>query len=132
KVYHSYTHEEPIDPVLGYQPNCKKYAEHSMEFFAEFVQVLDSIPEGDGTLLDRSVVYAFTDHGEARIHSMKHYPIFTAGSGGGRMKTGLHVHAEGDAATRVGFTIMQALGVTKDSWGTESNRASKAISEVLA
>ena len=44
------------------------------------------------------------------MHSMKRYPILTAGSGGGRMKTGLHVAAEGDAATRVGFTIQQALG----------------------
>jgi hypothetical protein len=131
KVYHSYTHEEAIDPVLGFQPHCKKYAEQSMQFFTEFVQVLDSIPEGEGTLLDRTVVFGFTDHGEARIHSMKRYPILTAGSGGGRMKTGLHVHSEGDAATRVGFTIMQALGVVRSSWGTESNTATRPFSEVI-
>jgi hypothetical protein len=131
KVYHSQTHEEPIDPALGYQPKCKEYAEDSMKFFTEFVQVLESIPEGAGTLLDRTVVFAFTDHGEARIHSMKKYPIFTAGSGAGRLKTGLHVNLEGDAATRVGFTLMHALGVPKDSWGTESNQTSKPISEVL-
>ena len=131
KVYHSQTHEEPIDPVLGYQPKCKAYAEDSMQFFTEFVQVLESIPEGAGTLLDRTVVFAFTDHGEARIHSMKRYPIFTAGSGGGRLKTGLHVNLEGDAATRVGFTLMHALGIPKDSWGTESNQTNKPISEVL-
>ena len=72
------------------------------------------------------------DHGEARLHSMKRYPIFVAGSGGGRLKTGLHVAAEGDAATRVGLTLQQVFGVATGSWGTESNRATKPISEILA
>lgn len=103
-----------------------------MALFSEFVQALDAIKEGQGTLLDRTVVYAFTDHGEARLHSMKRYPIFVAGSGGGRLKTGLHVAAEGDAATRVGLTLQQVFGVATGSWGTESNRATKPISEILA
>ena len=131
-AYHALTHEEPIDRELGYQPTCKWLGERMMDFFRELVQTLDGIQEGDGTLLDRTVVFAFTDHGEARMHSMKRYPILTAGSGGGRMKTGLHVAAEGDAATRVGFTIQQALGVVNGQWGTESNQVSRPFSEVLA
>ena len=66
------------------------------------------------------------------MHSMKRYPILTAGSGGGRMKTGLHVASEGDAATRVGFTIQQALGVVGGRWGAESNEVSRPFGEVLA
>jgi Protein of unknown function (DUF1552) len=130
--YHQLTHEEPIDPELGYQPKCKWLAEQYMDMFREFVQILDSIREGDRTLLDRSIVFAFTDHGEARLHSMKRYPIFTAGSGSGRMKTGFHVAAEGDAATRVGLTIQQAMGLPNGSWGTETNRVTTPFSEVVA
>jgi hypothetical protein len=131
KVHHSLTHEEPIDPVLGYQPKCKEYAEASMGFFTDFVQALDAVKEGDGTLLDRTGLFAFTDHGDARVHSMQRYPIFTAGRAGGRMKTGLHVKAEGDTATRVGFTLQRAFGVPNDSWGTESNETSRPFTEVL-
>lgn len=130
-AYHQLTHEERIDPQLGYQPTCRWLAEQQMGFFLEMVQALDSIREGDATLLDRSVVFAYTDHGEARLHSMKRYPVFTAGSGGGRMKTGFHLAAEGDAATRVGLTIQQALGISTGSWGTETNRATKPFSELL-
>ena len=131
--YHQMTHEEPIDATLGYQPKCKWYAEQQMGMLREFVQTLDSIREGDGTLLDRSVVYIFTDHGEARLHSMKNYMIFTAGSGGGRMKTGYHLAAEGDAVTRVGLTVLRAYGIPDSgSWGTESNHVTKSFSEVLA
>ena len=102
-----------------------------MDSFRELVQQLDSIKEGDKTLLDRTLVFAFTDHGQARTHSMQKYPIFTAGSGGGRMKTGMHINAEGDAATRVGFTLMRALGMPLGSWGTESNKATKPFNELL-
>ena len=102
-----------------------------MGFFLELIQTMDSIKEGDGTLLDRSVVFAYTDHGEARLHSMKNMPVFTAGSGAGRIKTGIHVAAEGDAATRVGFTIQKSLGVVADRWGAESNEVRIPYHEVL-
>ena len=131
-AYHALTHEEPIDSALGYQPKCKGLGEECMGFFLELVQTMDAIQEGEGTLLDRSVIFAFTDHGEARLHSMKNMPVFTAGSAGGRMKTGIHVAAEGDAATRVGFTVQQALGVITDRWGSESNQVSLPFDEVLA
>ena len=48
------------------------------------------------------------------------------------LKTGLHISAEGDAATRVGFTIQKALGVVTNKWGVESNEVSTPFSEVLA
>ncbi|MFM7275739.1 MAG: DUF1552 domain-containing protein [Gammaproteobacteria bacterium] len=130
--YHQLTHEEPIDPGLGYQPKCRWLAEQHMGMFVELLQTLDGIREGSATLLDRTIVFAFTDHGEARLHSMKRYPVFTAGSGGGRMKTGFHVAAEGDTVNRVGFTIQRALGLSEGSWGTESNRATVPFGELLA
>ena len=129
--YHIYTHEEPIDPALGYQPTCKWFAEQMMHMFREFVQELDSIHEPTGTLLDRTVIFAFTDHGEARVHSMKRFPAFTAGSGGGRMKTGFHIAAEGHPVTRVGFTIQRAFRLPIDSWGTESNMTRDTFKEIL-
>jgi hypothetical protein len=59
--------------------------------------------------------------------------IFTVGGGEGRMKTGYHLHAEGDAVTRVGLTIMQAFAVPNSgSWGTESNHVTKPFAEVIA
>jgi len=102
-----------------------------MGFFLELIQTMDSIREGDGTLLDRSVVFAYTDHGEARLHSMKNMPVFTAGTAAGRIKTGIHVAAEGDAATRVGFTIQKSLGVVTDRWGVESNEVRIPYNEVI-
>lgn len=130
--YHQLTHEEPVDPEAGYQTKCRWLGERHMEFLVDLVQTLDSIQEGDNTLLDRSLIFAFTDHGEARLHSMKKIPVITVGTAGGRIKTGMHIASEGDACTRVGLTIQQAYGLPTNSWGTETNHVTKPFSQVLA
>ncbi len=129
--HHIYTHEESIDPELGYQPMCDRFARSYMGAFRNFLATLDGIKEGDGTLLDRTLIFAFTDHGEARVHGLLNYPFILAGRAGGRMKTGFHVAALGDSITRVGFTAQQVMGVPTASWGTGSNQVSRPFPELL-
>ncbi|MBD24175.1 MAG: hypothetical protein CMG46_04130 [Candidatus Marinimicrobia bacterium] len=130
-TWHMLTHEEPIDEEIGYQKESTWFMNWANAAFAGFLNELDSIPEGDGTLLDRMLVLWQTDHGDARIHSMDALPIMTIGSAGGRMKTGLHISSPGDPATRVGLTVQQAVGVPISAWGERSNQTSKTITEVL-
>jgi hypothetical protein len=101
-VHHSHTHEEAIDEKLGCQPNVAYFATRSMEGFTDYLAALCSIREGDKTLLDRPLAYCITDTRHAKIHYYENMPVFTAGSAGGRMKTGLHVVGRGDPITRVG------------------------------
>lgn len=131
QTHHEYTHEEPVDPKLGYQPEMTSFFHDSMAAFGELLAALDGVREGDRTLLDRSVVFACSDTGYAKVHSLENMPILTAGSANGRLKTGIHVNAAGDAVSRVGLTLQQALGVPVSSWGTESQQTSKSISEIL-
>jgi hypothetical protein len=131
-THHVYSHEEPTDPVLGYQPHVAWFYGQAMQGLATTIAALDGIKEGDGTLLDRTLLFAATDTGYARIHGLDNIPLITAGRAGGRMKTGLHVKGNGDPATRVGLTVQQALGVPIDSWGTDSMRTGKTITEVVA
>jgi hypothetical protein len=130
--HHTYTHEELIDPEVGYQVKCAWFQELYMQALHDFAASLDSIQEGDKTLLDRMVLFAFTDHAAPRLHSMRNLPIITIGSGNGRLKTGMHIPRPGDAVTRVSYTIQQAMGVPVGEWGKGSNRVSTPITEVLA
>lgn len=129
---HLYTHEEAIDPKLGYQPTAASILMQCVEGMRTLLTALDGIREGDGTVLDRCLVFFHTDHGYAKFHSLDNMPMMTAGSAAGRMKTGIHVQAKGDAITRVGLTMQQALGVPINSWGSDSNQTSRTIGEVLA
>jgi hypothetical protein len=130
--WHSLTHEEPIDPLLGYQKDVTWFINFATGTFAQFLQELDSYREGDGSVLDRAVVLWQTDHGYARTHTMDDLPILTIGGGAGRLKTGRHVVATGDPTSRVGLTVQQAMGVSINSWGRLSNKTSKPLTELLA
>jgi hypothetical protein len=132
KPFHQQTHEEPIDPVLGYQPISADFSTHSMKFFATLVKELDSIPEGDGTLLDHSLVLAYTDTSFAKLHALDGIPILLVGGANGRMKTGYHIAGEGSPVSRVGLTVQQALGLPVDGWGKGSMATKKAYTEILA
>lgn len=130
--HHLYTHEEQVDPELGYQPITYWFAMRYMRAFRDLVRKLDSIREGDGTLLDRTLVLAYTDHGDAMLHLMDWLPIFTAGGANGGMKTGMHVAAEGDPCTRVTLTCQQAMGLPVRNWGAGANTVDKGFTEVLS
>jgi len=130
---HLFTHEDPIDEKLGYQPNVVRFVPTVMENFNALLTELNAVREGDGALLDRMLVLAYTDSGYAKNHTTDNIPVLTAGSAGGRMKTGIHfAAAKGDPVTRVSLTVQQAIGLPVSSFGTESNRTSKAITEVMA
>ena len=132
QTFHMYTHEEQIDQALGYQVNVEWFSNKVAESLLAFAKTFEGIREGDGNLLDRVVVMYSTDGGFARTHSTENIPLMTIGKANGRLKTGIHVSAKGDTSSRFGLTVMQALGVPIGTWGTESNRTSKTLTDVIA
>lgn len=131
-AFHELTHEEPIDDKLGYQPKSTFFMEKSMETFASMLKLMDGIKEGDGTLLDHSLVFATTESNFAKIHTLDSMPIMIAGSAGGKWKQGQHIAGKGDPVSRVGLTVQQALGMPVDSWGAGAMKTSRPITEVIA
>ncbi len=132
KPHHTTTHEEAIDAKLGYQPNHAYFASRAIEEWAYFVEAFAKIREGSGTLLDNMLIYANTDHGDARVHSLDEMISFTAGRAGGRVKTGLHIDAKGTGVTRVGYTALRIMGIELPTWGVKSNMTSNHLSEIVA
>ncbi|HET7085611.1 MAG TPA: DUF1552 domain-containing protein [Rhizomicrobium sp.] len=132
RPFHQSTHEEPVDEALGYQPITSKFSTYSMEGFAALLAALDEVKEGDGTLLDHSLVLAYTDTSNAKLHAVDGIPMFLAGSASGRMKTGNHYAGASTTVARVGLTVQQAMGLSVDRWGTDSNMTNKPISEIMA
>jgi hypothetical protein len=128
---HTYTHEEPIDDKLQFQPHHVFFVDNAISGLATFVSALAAIKEGDGTLLDHCLVYAHSDTSFAKVHSNESIPVMLIGKGGGKIRTGLHINGNGDPITRTGLTAMRAMGVSIDSWGTRSMQTSKVIDEVL-
>ncbi|MGE3690695.1 MAG: DUF1552 domain-containing protein [Novosphingobium sp.] len=129
---HELTHEEPIDPKLGYQIEATFFLERCMGVFATLLAKLDAVKEGDGTLLDHSLIMALSESNLAKLHTLESLPVIVAGTGGGRWKSGQHIAGKGDTVARVGLTLQQAMGLPTGSWGTGPNATSRAVTEVFA
>jgi hypothetical protein len=132
ETHHIFTHEEPVDTKLGYQPNVYYFEERILQGLAALPEALSAIREGDGTLLDRTLILAGSECGFAKFHALDNIPILLIGGAGGRLKTGHHISVVGDSVTRVGLTVQQALGMSVDSWGRSSMRTSRGFSELIA
>ena len=129
---HELTHEEPVDEKLGYQPKSTYFMERSMESFASMLKMLDSVKEGDGTLLDNTLLLGTSESNFAKLHTIDNLPIMVAGSAGGKWKQGQHIAGKGDPSSRVGLTIQQVLGMPVSTWGAGSMEASRPFAEVIA
>lgn len=130
-THHTLTHEEAKDPALGYQPKATQFVMRSMEAWATFVEILASVREGDGTLLDRTVVLCHSETSDANSHSVTGLPIMLAGTAGGRIKNGIHVRGAGETSARVGLTLQQVMGLNVAKWGFKANETARPIAEIL-
>jgi hypothetical protein len=129
--FHKATHEEPVDPKLGFQPITSQFGAISLEGYATLLTELDAIQQGDGTLLDHMTVMAYTDSSDAKIHAIEGIPVLLAGSASGRMKTGIHVAGAGSPVSRVGLTLQQTFGMSVSSWGEASLATNRSITEIM-
>ncbi len=83
-----------------------------MERFARFVKTLKETPEGDGTLLDNSLILYGSAIRDGNRHSHADLPLILAGGGGGAVKAGSHRRfADGTPLNNLFLTMLDAAGV---------------------
>ena len=131
-THHTLTHEEPDDKVLGYQKECSYFVTDSMVAWREFLDEIDKIQEGDGTLLDNCLILAHSDCSIAKSHAVEGIPAMVAGNAGGAVRTGYHLAGNGDSIARLGLTVQQAMGVQVERWGQLSMETNRTITELIA
>jgi len=130
--HHQLTHDEPVDPELGFQPRATAFSQISVQAWVRFVDKLATTPEGTGTLLDNCLVMAHSDHSFAKSHLVTALPVMVAGKAGGKVTAGVHVRGNGEPISRIGLTMQQVMGVQVNEWGTGSLQTSQPIGEILS
>jgi hypothetical protein len=99
----SYAHigiPEPHHPVSHHGDTSEgiaKYAKlttYHVAKLAEFVGKLQETPDGDGTLLDRSVLYFGSGMGNGNAHDRNNPPVLLVGGGNGKLRGGRHIAVE--------------------------------------
>ncbi len=105
--------------------NLVKIDRYYAQKFANLVKMLDSINEGDGTVLDNTIAVWMNEDSDGCAHNLNNSPIIQAGSGGGYFKTGKVVNL--DAAS--GATAEQMLGNSTSQCGPGSDMKVDGISQ---
>lgn len=123
--HHNQTHNEP-----GNQPEVHAITVQIMEGFQRFLQALDDVPEGDGTLLDHSLVLGCSDVSEGRTHSLDEMPVVLAGSACGALQTGQHVRYNRKNSNALGLSLLRAMDVPVSTFGTGDYVDGDGLSEI--
>jgi hypothetical protein len=85
---------------------------HHVSLVPYFLEKLKNTPDGDGNLLDRSLIIYGSPMGNSNVHNHKRCPLFLAGKGGGQLKGGLHLKApDGTPMANVMLTLLRQLGL---------------------
>ena len=107
-------HAERPERILDFA-KINKYHVSLMPYFLER---LKRTPDGDGNLLDNTVIMYGSPMGNPNLHNHKRCPLFLAGKAGGQLKGGLHLKApDGTPMANVFVTIGQMLGMEMKSFG---------------
>lgn len=114
---------DPHHPLTHHGNDPEKIAkvakinQFHVSLFAEFLQKLQAIPEGSGTLLDHSLYLYGSGMGNPNVHDHLNLPILVAGGASGGMKGGRHIRcAQPTPLANLHLTLLDKVGVRLDSF----------------
>ena len=94
-----------------------------MDQFAYFLNRLRSIPEGDGTVLDHSMIVYGSGLGDGNRHNHDDLPILMAGGGSGSLVPGRHIEYRADMPLNNLFlSMLDRMGVPAMAVGDSTAR----------
>ncbi len=103
------------------QAKISKINRFHMEQFAYFLEKLHGIPEGDGTLLDHSLIMYGSAISDGNRHNHDDLPILVAGGGSGATKTGQHLRMKRETpVANLFISLLQDVGVKVGAFGDSS------------
>jgi hypothetical protein len=114
-AFHTLSHHSNV------QENKDRFAvlnRYHVGLFAYFLDKLKATPDGDGTLLDHSLVLYGSGMSDGNQHNHTDLPIIVAGGASGRLKGGRHIRNPKDTAmANLLLTMLQTLDIPADQFG---------------
>jgi hypothetical protein len=96
---------------------------YHMKMFAYFLEKLRSTPDGDGSLLDHTILLYGSGLSNGNIHNHDNLPLLLVGGGGGQIKGGRHIrYPEGTPMTNLYLTVLDKLGLPVEKFGDSTGK----------
>src|SRR5437016_119139 len=122
--FHGGSHHQDDPTQIRNYAKLNKYHLYTTAYFAN---KLKATPDGDGTLLDHSLIVHGTNMGNSNQHQHFDVPHFLIGGLNGKHKGGRHIHFERKTVTtgNLLLTILDWYGIRQESQGDSTGHLVK-------
>jgi hypothetical protein len=115
---------DPHHPISHHQNNPERISKvtkintYHMSLFAEFLNKMKNTPDGDGSLLDHSLLLYGSGLSDGDLHNHIDMPILLAGGAAGQLKGGRHLAFSTDTPlANLYVALLDKLGVREERFG---------------
>jgi uncharacterized protein DUF1552 len=116
----------PISHHAGVPAQLEKVSKISTfhaQLFAKFLEKLRSTPDGDGSLLDHSMIIYGAGLSNGNQHTHNDLPIVLVGGGAGQIKGGRHIKFPMDTPlTNLHLTVLDKMGIPAETLGDSTGK----------
>ena len=118
--HHALSHHQNNDEKLA---KLAKVNAHHVRTFAYYLEKLRAAPDGDGTLLDHTLLLYGSGMSDGNLHNHSPLPIVLAGGAAGRLRGGRHLRYPAETAmTNLLLNMLDMVGVREDRLGDSTGR----------
>ena len=129
RVYPEIGIPDPHHPLTHHRNNAEwieKVAQINVfhvKLFAEYLQKLKNTPDGDGNLLDHSMIVYGAGISDGNKHDHENLPILLAGRGDGSLTPGQHISYKGGRPiTNLYLSLLECLGAKPEKIGDSTGK----------
>ncbi|HJT86392.1 MAG TPA: DUF1552 domain-containing protein [Bryobacteraceae bacterium] len=123
EAFHPASHHQNNPERLA---NLTKINTYHVSLLAYFLEKLRSTPDGEGNLLDHSLVLYGSGMSNSNIHNHAPLPVVVAGGAAGKMKGGRHLkYPENTPMSNLLLSILDKAGVAEEHVGDSTGLLSE-------
>lgn len=126
EAHHPLTHHQGNAEMIEKVYSINRY---HMEMFAEFIGKMAKTPDGDGSLLDHSMIVYGAGLADGNKHEHVNLPVMIAGGACGTIKTGRHLELARTPINNLYISMLDRMGVPLESLG-DSTGTLRELSEI--
>jgi hypothetical protein len=125
-TFHGGSHHQDDPDAIKRYAELNRYHVSTLAYFAE---KLKSIPDGDGTLLDRSLIMYGTNMGNSNQHQHFDVPHILVGGANGQLKGNRHLaYARKTETTgNLLLSVLDMFGINQEVQGDSTGRLPKLV-----
>jgi hypothetical protein len=120
EAHHAMSHHANIPEKMAVFTKLNTY---HVETLAYFLKKLQAIPDGDGTLLDHSIVLYGSGMSDGNTHNNYNVPVVVVGGRDQEMKGNRHlVYPKGTPLANLSLSLMDKFGVNLERFGDSTGK----------